>query len=398
MSSFRLILLLILGLDAMWLMLQIRELSITYDEADLLAEGSSFLGILINALFELFGKNDFVLRLPMITLHILSAALLYKISKDYVKLERNRIWLLLIFILLPGVISSAIVVNSAGLLLFGAFLFVYVYKNYHIRYSYILLVLYMFIDGGFASLFLALGSFSVYKKDKQLFLVSLALFAASLFIYGIDTHGSPKGYFMDTLGIYAAIFSPIVFIYLFYVLYRKYLTKELDILWFISSVPLVFSLLLSFRQRVAVEEFAPFVIVALPLLAQIFEHSYRVRLNMFRTKYRLAFIVSLVILLINSSVVFFNKYLYAVIDEPKKHFSYKMHIAKELSDKLKARGIECVQSDEKMTKRLEFYGVTNCNKNLLKEEQLDSAKNTSVTISYKNKIVYSADVTKININ
>ena len=396
--SIRNIFFLIIGLDALWLTLQIGELSISYNEAEILNGDFSLLQLLINSSIMLFGQNDFALRLPMILLHILSAILLYDISKKYIKVERNRLWLLIIFILLPGVISSAIIINSAGLILFGLLLFVHIYENYSIKYSYFLLLSYMLVEGGFAALFMGLVFYSLYKKDRRFLLFNMLMFLSSLLMYGIDTHGSPKGYFLDSIGIYAAIFSPIIFIYLFYTLYRRYLTKELDMLWFVSTVALLFSLLLSFRQRVPIEYFAPYVILCLPLVAQTFEHSYRVRLSIFRRNYRVAFVVSLVLLLINSSVVFFNKYLYYVIEEPKKHFSYKMHVAKELAQELKGMGIECINSDEKMSKRLEFYGVTKCNNYLLEEISTDSRKKDSVTISYKNRAVYSANVTKIYTN
>lgn len=396
--SYKNIFFLIIGLDALWLSLQIGELSISYNEAEILNGDFSFLQLLLNSSIMLFGQNDFALRLPMIFLHILSAILLYSISKKYIKVERNRLWLLIIFILLPGVISSAIIVNSAGVILFGLLLFAYVYENYSIKYSYWLLFLYMLLDGGFVTLFMGLVFYSLYKKDKKFLLFNLFIFLSSLLIYGIDTHGSPKGYFLDSIGIYAAIFSPIIFVYLFYTLYRRYLTKELDILWFISTIALIFSLLLSFRQRVPIEYFAPYVILSLPLVAQTFEHSYRVRLSIFRKNYRSAFIISLILLLINSSVVFFNKYLYYVIEEPKKHFSYKMHVAKELAKELESMGISCIEADAKMSKRLEFYGVTKCNNYLLEEIFTDSTKESSVTISYKNRVVYSANVTKINTN
>lgn len=396
--NIRFIFFLILGLDAIGLFLQTSELSISYNEAMLLSGDFSFLQILIKSSIFIFGQNDFALRFPMILLHLLSAILLYKISKKYIKIDRNRLWLLLIFILLPGVMSSAIIVNDAGLILFGLLLFVYLYENYSLLFIYPLLFLYMLMDGNFVYLFIALALFSLYKKDRNFFLFNLVLFFASLFIYGIDMHGSPKGYFLNSLGLYAAIFTPIIFIYLFYVLYRRYLTKDIDILWFISTVALLFSLILSFRQRIAIEHFAPYVMLTLPLIAQTFEHSYRVRLSAFRKNYRWTFIVSLILLLINSSVVFFNKYLYNLIEDPKKHFSYKMHVAKELSIELKKRGISCVDTDRKMSKRLKFYGVTKCNNYLLEETFFNSKKSSNVTISYENRVVYSANVTKLNIN
>jgi hypothetical protein len=344
------ILFLILGLDVATLLFQSSELSISYAEALLLGGNFSFLQALVKGSISLFGQNDFALRLPMITLHILSAILLFKISKRYLKVERNRIWLLLVFILLPGVMSSAIIVNNAGLIIFGLLLFVYVYENYSKKATYILLFCYMLLDGNFAILFLALALFAIYKNEKNDFLLNAALFFGSLIFYGIDTHGSPKGYFIDSIGIYAAIFSPIIFIYLIYVLYRRFFTKDLDLLSVIAIVALIFSLLLSFRQRVTIEYFAPYLIIVLPIVAQTFEHSYRVRLDLFRKKYRWIFIVAISILLANSSVMFFNKYLYQVVKEPKKHFSYNKHIAKELSKELKKRDIYCVNTEKKIQK------------------------------------------------
>ncbi|MDK9694115.1 MAG: glycosyltransferase family 39 protein, partial [Sulfurimonas sp.] len=349
-----LVLSLILVIDTLLLIFQISELSISYDETTLLNGSFSSLQLLIKASFEIFGKNDFALRFPMIFMHIMSVILLYSITKEYVKLERSRIWLILVFILLPGVMSSAIVVNKAGFILFGLLLFVYVYKRFSQRFYYPLLIFYMTIEGNFVYLFMALSLFSLYTKNRNFFLLNTVLTASSLFLYGIDIHGSPRGFFLDSIGLYAAIFTPIIFVYLFYVLYRKLLTKDIDILWFIAAITLVLSLLLSFRQKIAIEYFAPYIVLSLPLVAQTFEHSYRVRLNQFRKNYKTIFIISLVFLVINSSVVFFNKYLYLVVQQPRKHFTYKMHVAKELAAELKNRGIECVETGKKMAPRLEF--------------------------------------------
>lgn len=389
---------LLLVIDALLLSFQIGELSISYDETTLLNSDFSFLQLIVKTSFLIFGQNDFALRFPMIFMHILSALLLYSISKEYLKIERNRLWLLLIFILLPGVMSSAIVVNKAGFILFGLLLFVYLYKRFSPRIYYPILIFYMLIEGNFVYLFMALSLFGLYTKNRNLFLLNVILTALSLLLYGIDMHGSPKGYFLDSLGLYAAIFTPIVFVYLFYVLYRKFLTKEIDILWFIATTALLLSLLLSFRQKIAIEYFAPYVILSLPLVAQTFEHSYRVRLNQFRKTYKLIFALSLAFLALNSSVVFLNKYLYLVLKQPKKHFTYKMHVAKELAKELKGRGIECVNTNKKMGQRLEFYGVTKCNNYILQENYLNTSDVNNVTISYKNRIVYSANVTNININ
>ncbi len=389
---------LILGIDVLVLFLEISELSISYHEASMLYGKVTFLQIIERASLFLFGYNDFALRLPMIALHVLSFVLLYKISKSYLRYDRDRLWLMFIFVLLPGVTSSAILVDNAGFVIFGLLLFIYMYKKVPQLYIYFLLSIYAIIDGGFLYLFFSLIFFALYNKDKSFLSFNLVAFLISMFFYGIDTQGLPQGHFLDAIGLYCAIFTPIIFIYIFYVLYRRYLTREMDILWFISSVTLLVSLLLSFRQRIYIEHFAPYLIVALPLVAQTFATSYRVRLKIFRTKYKAAFVLSLVFLLLNSFLVLFNKYIYLILDNPQKHFAYKMHIAKELSKKLKTRGIDCVNTDGSMQKRLKFYAISKCKQYILDEKPInDNNLSSNVTIRYNNKIIYNASVTKINI-
>jgi hypothetical protein len=75
-----------------------------------------------------------------------------------------------------------------------------------------------------------------------------------------------------------------------------------------------------------------------------------------------------------------------------------MHVAKELSEKLKQKGITCIDSELKMSQRLQFYGVTKCSNYILSQTSLMDDNSENVTVSYKNRIVYSANVTKLNIN
>jgi hypothetical protein len=395
MSS-RYILLLILGIDALVLFLQTSEISISVHEASLLYGNSSFLQTFIKTSLYLLGQNDLALRLPMIILHILSAVLLYKISSKYLKDTSTRVWLVLIFILLPGVISSAILVDSAGFVIFGLLLFVYIFENYSIRYSYFLLAMLCLLDGGFIYLFSGMLFFSAYTKNKFFFIYNIVLLFISLYLFGINAKGLPEGHFLDAIGLYAAVFTPIIFIYLFYVLYRRALTKEVDVLWFLSSSVLLFSLVISVRQRIEIEQFAPYFLLALPLAAQTFVSSYKVRLKIFRTNYKIIFYSSLVFLFINSFVVFFNKELFIIIKNPKEHFAYKVYVAKELAEELKKRNIYCINAQNDMSQRLEFYGVTKCNTYLLKENIYTEENNSNVTISYRNKVVYAASVTKIS--
>jgi len=394
--KYKLILFLILGIDAFVLFFETSHISIASSEASLLYGDFSFLQLIVKTSLSIFGQNDFGLRFPFIVMHILSAFFIYEISKRYLNSQRNRLWLVLTFVLLPGVVSAAIMVNHAGFIIFGLLLYFYLEEKMPKIFMYILLFVYALIDVGFVYLFLGLALYALFHKKKKEFAYNIGLFVLSSYLYGFDIHGYPRGHFLDTIGVYSAIFTPIIFIYLVYTLYRRYLADKRDKLWYVASTGVLFSLFISFRQRIDFEHFAPYLIVALPLAAQTFVSSYRVRLKEHRKGYRAIFVISFILLILNTLIVFFNKELYLVLDNPKKNFAYNMHIAKELAQTLKQEGYNCVITDEKMQKRLRFYGIQQCTQNRLEKIPLHSKKQENVTIRYKNKTLYRATVTKIN--
>ncbi|MFY9143724.1 hypothetical protein [Sulfuricurvum sp.] len=384
----------LLGINLLILVLQIKGLSIGYHEAQILYGDTSPLQVLISASLHFFGHNDYALRIPMIFLHLFSVVLLYGISKHYLVRESDRLWIVLIYILLPGVTSAALLVDNAGLIITSLFLFGYLYLNYG-RYALGLLPLLIGIDPVFAYLFFAIALYGVYRKDYFYGVSGAIALSISLSVYGIHVGGLPESRFLDALGVYAAIFSPIVFIYLFYVLYRRMIAKEWDLIWMIAMSAFVISLLLSFRQKVEIQTFAPFLLLALPLAAQTFLHTYRIRLREFRGRYQFLFYSAFAILLLNVLAVFFNQWLYRFMEDPSRHFSYPMHIAKELSGVLHENNIQCIDAkDNKLQLRLRFYGITHCENFRLEKETTRQSK--KVTISYINTPVYETYVTKVN--
>ena len=376
------------------LIAQISGLSIGYNEASILYADTGFLHHYIQFFVENFPSSDLALRLPMIALHVISFFLLYGISRFYLTKETDRLWLMLIYVLLPGITSAALVVDPAGLKIALTFLFIYLFLRFG-SYSYALLPLYVWIDASFLPLFIAIIFYGIMLKKYP-----IALFAAALSIIasmrsGITIGGTPHGHFLDTLGIYAAVFSPIVFLYLFYVMYRRFITNERDLLWLIGTVSFGMSLLLSFRQRVEVQSFAPFLMLMLPLAAQTFFHTYRIRLKIFRKRYQYLFYTALVILVLNTLAVFFNQYFYYFLKDPTRHFSYPMHVIKELAAQLHEKDITCVDADDqKVQIRLRFYGIGECDR--VKLSQSSMKQSDKVTISYNKIPTYITYVTKVH--
>ena len=91
----------LLGINFLILVLQIKGLSIGYHEAQILYGELSPLHLLLSTSIHFFGDNDYALRVPMIALHLFSVVLLYGISKHYMSRPSDRLWVVLIYVLLP---------------------------------------------------------------------------------------------------------------------------------------------------------------------------------------------------------------------------------------------------------------------------------------------------------
>ena len=272
---------------------------------------------------------------------------------------------------LPGLNSAALLVDNSIIVVFCVLLYLYLFKLYGKEY-YILLFLFLLIDNSFAILYLALFFYSLKKKDNVLLVISLVLFAISMFLYGFDIEGRPKGYFLDTFAIYSTIFSPVIFLYFFYTMYRVAIKEEKDLYWYIAATSLLLSFIFSLRQKIDISDFAPFVVIAVPVMVKLFLHSYRIRLRDFRQKHIIFARLMFVVLFINTFLLLFNQVFYMFIQNPTKHFAYKYHGVQELSKQLKSMGINQINcKNPTLQKQLDFYGVTKGSKYILTKDKKD---------------------------
>lgn len=347
----------ILSLFVVTLIFVANTLSISYKEALNVFDNISLLRIITYIPLNLFGYNDISLRLPFILFYVMSTYIMYMITLDYFKYKIDRLINITIFMLLPGVLSASLLVNTAIIVTFCTLLYLYYYKTRQ-KHNYILLGIFLFIDNSFAIFYLALFFYAMSQKENKLFIVSLLLFGLSMYIYGFSTGGKPKSYFFDTFGIYASIFSPFLFLYFFYSMYRIGVKGTRTLYWYISVTALVLSIVFSIRQRVYIEDFGPYVVIALPLMLKLFLHTYRVRLPQFRGIHKKLLYITGFILLLNVGLTLFNKPIYLFLENPKKHFAYQYHFVKEISEILKQNNINYVYSDNiELIKRLKFYGI-----------------------------------------
>ncbi|MBR8464532.1 glycosyltransferase family 39 protein [Campylobacter sp. faydin G-24] len=383
-------------IDALFLVFCVSNLSISYYEASIFFEKNNAISYIIRASCAVFGRNDFALRLPMIIFNILSIILLYKISKFYIKFEFDRIVSVILFVLLPGTLTSGVVVDNAGFCMMLTLLVVYLYHSKFYLLFYIVFISLVTIDGDFMVLYLAFFFFATNRKNIRLAWVSGLLLLFSFYLFGFDTRGRPSGHFIDTFGIFAAVFSPFVFLFFIYTLYRIWVKESKELLWFIAASSFCFCMIISIRQRLQLEEFLPFCLIATPIMVRVFFNSYRVRLPQFRKKYKIFTALVLVFLYFNSITLALNPLLYTIMHHPDRHFAYKFHVVRELSDELKKLGeTDIYVRDYKLGLRLKFYGIyaSNSAKKELIDTNLD--KTSQIKIEKFDKLIASFDIVPI---
>ena len=368
-------------IDFVFLLYAANSLSISYNEAEIFFQKHSLLGYILKLSAHFFGQNDLAVRGVMIFFHIASVVLMYKVSKFYIKLEFDRIIAVLLFVLLPGTIASALIINNAGICITLALLCIYLF---HIKKKILFSLFFclaFFIDGDFLIFYAGFFIFALYKRKPPLAWLSAILFLLTLYFFGFETNGRPSGHFIDTFGIFAAVFSPFVFIFFVYTIYRIWVKEKKDLLWFIAICSFCFCMIVSVRQRLELEQFLPFCVIATPLMVRVFFNSYRVRLPKFRKGHKICTSLVMLFLVFNWSAIIFNQVFYLFLNDPTKHLTYKFDVAKELADKLKEAGVQdIVTEDTRLALRLKFYGIKtkSYSKNLLASADLDEKSKFSI--------------------
>ncbi len=368
-------------IDFVFLLYAANSLSISYNEAEIFFQKHSLLSYILKLSAHFFGQNDLAVRGVMIFFHIASVVLMYKVSKFYIKLEFDRIVAVLLFVLLPGTLASALIINNAGICITLALLCIYLF---HIKKKILFSLFFclaFFIDGDFLIFYAGFFIFALYKRKPPLAWLSAILFLLTLYFFGFETNGRPSGHFIDTFGIFAAVFSPFVFIFFVYTIYRIWVKEKKDLLWFIAICSFCFCMIVSVRQRLELEQFLPFCVIATPLMVRVFFNSYRVRLPKFRKGHKICTSLVMLFLVFNWSAIIFNQVFYLFLNDPTKHLTYKFDVAKELADKLKEAGVQDIATDDtRLALRLKFYGIKtkSYSKNLLASADLDEESKFSI--------------------
>jgi hypothetical protein len=337
------------------------ELPIGPNEAKVFYTDNRLLEFMTHLFYGYF-DNGLDFRLPFLIFGLLNIYLFFLMSRKYCKDEKYTLLATTIFSLLPATITASIIVNIAVFVITLVLIFLILYEKRQILLQVVVMLLLLFIHDASVIFFISLSIYFGFKKDKKLLVVALIFTAVSiLYFNGLDIGGKPKGKFLELFGLYVALFSPLVFIYFFYSLYRIWLRENKDILWYISFTAFSLSILLSLRQQVIMTDFAPYVVVAVILMLVTYNRTLFVRLPQFQKNYKIGYRVVIGSLIFSSIIIVFHKPLFYILDDKSKHFAYKFYKPYWLVLKLRKKEQNCYTTNShKIDYQLKYYGISEC--------------------------------------
>ena len=301
------------------------------------------------------------LRLFPFLLGLLNAWLYWEILTAYFTRRSDRRFAFFLYLMLPGVIASGALLNEATYAFTMVLLFLTGYRRQIFWLQLPALILLLPTPTAAFAFYAMLGLYGYRKGEYRLVTVGLLFLFLSFLLGGYDFSGRPRGHFLELLGVYAALFSPLFFIYYFYSLYRVSLEGPRDIYWYIASGAMVISILLSVRQQVLIVDFSPYLLAGAMIPVAVYFRSLRVRMRSFQRPYRLAGGVVIATMILSALALFLHRPLYRILGSPRGFFAAPLYRPYDLAEKLKQEGKTCYPHlGKRYEPVMKFYGLRPC--------------------------------------
>lgn len=306
-------------------------------------------------------QNAFGLRSAFVINAVVSLLLFDIFSNDILKNKKDAMQASAVFSILPAMIFGGAIANIALLALNSVLLYlIFNYRKFYIGEVLSLLLLFVIHDASIV-FFLSILLYAIFKKEQRTAIYSIiALCGFLYFDRGIEIGGGPRGHFVEIFSIYAALFSPFIFLYFLYVMYRIWVKEDKDIVWSISSFAIFVSILLSIRQRIVVTDFTPYILVGFVLMFKVYFQSIRVRLPKFQKVYKNGFMLSLSVLISMLIFVFFQPIIFLYNGQ---YLFTKIYAPYKIQQDLRSKNLHCFDSKNlKEELQLKFYDISPCEK------------------------------------
>jgi hypothetical protein len=300
-------------------------------------------------------------RLPFLLLGFLNAVLFYKITAYSFSKEEDRATVLFFYLVLPGVIISTVLANDAVIIASLVLLFLFFYLKGDIFLSFVPLLLLSLVHWSALYFYMIIMLYGLFQKERWIFLASIAALVFYALV-GINApQSSTQSHFLELLGIYAMIFSPLLFLYLFYALYRTLLRGQKDLVWYLSFGALVISLGLSLQERIKITDFSAYLMLGMIVAVRTYYHSLRVRLRVFRYGYRVLFWLVTVSLMISTFSILLHQPIYRMIGKTNYAVVAPVYEPYDRVKRLQSEGKTCLKElDRKVRYQMRYYGLNKC--------------------------------------
>ena len=301
------------------------------------------------------------LRILFLATAFLSIRIFYALSQRYFSKREDVYFSTVLFMFLPGILTASALANIGIIVLALVLLFVLLYERDQYSVLPLVMLALFFIHEASIIFFIALLLYGLVHKEKMLSILSAAFIFAFVYLAkGIEVGGRPSGHFIEIFGLYAAVFSPFLFLYFFYTMYRILLRGKRTLMWYISFTALAVSLLLSIRQKIYITDFAPYVMISTIAMVDVFMQSLRVRLPLFRRTYLRGMYVVILFMILSIVTLLANKMLFHLTKEGKKHIAHRIYQPYYLAKELRSKGIRCYDAKGRSSLQLRYYGIPSC--------------------------------------
>ena len=304
------------------------------------------------------------LRIFPYLLGVFNAGLFWQILREYFPRREDRRFAFLIYLMLPGVIASAVLLNTAVYALSCVLLFLWAYLKGRFWLQLSALAALVPSPTATFAFYAALALYGYRKREYRLAASALLFLIVVLALGTYGFSGRPRGHFLELLGVDAALFSPLFFIYYFYSLYRVSLEGPRDIFWYVSATALVVSLVLSIRQQILIVDFGPYLLAGAMIPVAVYLRSLRVRMRRFQRRYRLAAGAVVATLLLSALVLFLHRPIYRLLGSPTHYFAAAIYEPYDQMIRLRSEGKKCYPRLRKRRYEavMRFYGLQPCRK------------------------------------
>jgi hypothetical protein len=299
-------------------------------EAKLFFQDDSIVSWLMHLGYEI--NHSFLsLRIVFLLLGYLSVYLYYRVAKSYFSTQNIIYFSTIVFAFLPGMITATVLANISIIVIPLILAFVLLYERGDYIAIALIMVALFFIHEASVIFFISIFIYSLIVRDKRLFVLSSSFLIATIYLAkGITIGGRPSGHFADIFGLYAGVFSPLLFLYFFYTNYRILLREKKHLIWYISFVALIVSLVLSIRQKIYITDFAPYVLISIVSMIEVFQKSLLVRLPQYQSTYKRAYYVVMGMFVFAAMVTILHKPIYYALGKPHNFFAHKLYYPYQL--------------------------------------------------------------------